>query len=262
MSKQRYFDDLTLEEMFKHHDHTYMMSDDNRYYEAGRREAEIINDKVESQGGWTKELCDLYNKYAPGERFQKDWEWMQKWNTAEQSSWSARKAHNLEVGSSNLPSATNFNLITMTYKQEQEALERAFVRQLLFKYRIKEVTTARQHKNGTMEFEFPVSTHQNTNEFYKKWLKSKGMSLNDTPRLRIACFKSGYVRKQNGTYSPYQLNKTYNQNRRHTYLTEDGLVTTEYKVKARALIYSSLARLNYMLQYYLKNYNTNTNKVR
>ena len=148
----------------------------------------------------------------------------------------------------------------MTYKQEQEALERAFVRQLLFKYRIKEVTTARQHKNGTMEFEFPVSTHQNTNEFYKKWLKSKGMSLNDTPRLRIACFKSGYVRKQNGTYSPYQLNKTYNQNRRHTYLTEDGLVTTEYKVKARALIYSSLARLNYMLQYYLKNYNTNTNQ--
>ena len=36
MSKQRYFDDLTLEEMFKHHDHTYMMSDDSRYYEAGR----------------------------------------------------------------------------------------------------------------------------------------------------------------------------------------------------------------------------------
>ena len=31
MSKQRYFDDLTLEEMFKHHDHTYMMSADNRY---------------------------------------------------------------------------------------------------------------------------------------------------------------------------------------------------------------------------------------
>ena len=150
----------------------------------------------------------------------------------------------------------------MNWKQEQQALEDAFVRQLLVKYNIKEVTTQRQAINDTREFEFPVSTHQNTNEFYKKWLKSKGMSLNDTPRLRIACFKSGYVRKQNGTYSPYQLNKTYNQNRRHTYLTEDGLVTTEYKVKARALIYSSLARLNYMLQYYLKNYNTNTNKVR
>ena len=150
----------------------------------------------------------------------------------------------------------------MNWKQEQQALEDAFVRQLLVKYNIKEVTTQRQAINDTREFEFPVSTHQNTNEFYKKWLKSKGMSLNDTARLRIACFKSGYVRKQNGTYSPYQLNKTYNQNRRHTYLTEDGLVTTEYIGKARALIYSQLARLNYMLQYYLKNYNINTNKAR
>jgi len=79
MSKQRYFDDLTLEEMFKHHDHTYMMSDDNRYYESGRRERDIIEDKVKSQGGWTEELCKIYNKYAP-QGFEKDWEWMQKFN--------------------------------------------------------------------------------------------------------------------------------------------------------------------------------------
>ena len=150
----------------------------------------------------------------------------------------------------------------MTYKQEQEALERAFIRQLLFKYRIKEVTTARQHKNGTMEFEFPVSTHQNTNEFYKKWLKSKGMSLNDTPRLRIACFKSGYVRKQNGTYSPYQINKTYNQEQRTTFLIDGKLETRRYIGKAREKVWSSLARLNYMLEYYLRNYKQNTNKVR
>ena len=154
------------------------------------------------------------------------------------------------------------NLQHLTWKQEQQMLEDAFVRQLLIKHNIKDVTTQRQAKNGTREFEFPVSTYNNTNEFYKKWLKNQGRSLKDTPRLRIACFKSGYVRKQNGTYSPYQLNKTYNQNRRHTYLTEDGLVTTEYIGKARALIYSQLARLNYMLEYYLKNYNINTNKVR
>ena len=148
-----------------------------------------------------------------------------------------------------------------TWKQEQQMLEDSFARALLVEHNIKEVTTQRQAKNGTREFFFPVSTYQNTSEHYKKWLKSKGKSLKDTPRLRIACFKSGYVRKQNGTYSPYQLNKTYNQNRRHTYLTEDGLVTTEYIGKARALIYSQLARLNYMLQYYLKNYNINTNKA-
>ena len=46
-NKPVYFDDLTLEDMFKYHDHTYMMSDDNRYYEKGRRERDIIEDKVE-----------------------------------------------------------------------------------------------------------------------------------------------------------------------------------------------------------------------
>ena len=80
----KYFHELTIEEMFEHHDHTYMMADDNRYYENGRRESEIIEDKVKSIGGWTKELVELWNKYAPGDekndRFQKDWEWIKKYN--------------------------------------------------------------------------------------------------------------------------------------------------------------------------------------
>ena len=141
-----------------------------------------------------------------------------------------------------------------TWKQEQEALENAFVRQLLIKYNIKEVTTQRQAINGTREFEFPVSSLAPNTRYGR-------VNPNSFPKLRMACFKTGYVRKQNGCYSPYQVNKTYNQNRRHTYLTKDGLVTTEYIGKARALIYSQLARLNYMLAYYLKNYKPNTNKV-
>ena len=141
-----------------------------------------------------------------------------------------------------------------TWKQEQEALENAFVRQLLIKYNIKEVTTQRQAINGTREFEFPVSSLAPNTRYGR-------VNPNSFPKLRMACFKTGYVRKQNGCYSPYQVNKTYNQNKRHTYLTKDGLVTTEYIGKARALIYSQLARLNYMLQYYLKNYNINTNKA-
>ena len=152
--------------------------------------------------------------------------------------------------------------VTMTqYQLEQEALENAFVRQLLIKYNIKEVTTQRQAINGTREFEFPCSTYENTNGFYKNWLKSKGKSLDDTPRLRIACFKSGYVRKQNGTYSPYQLNKTYNQEQRTTFLINGKLETRRFVGKARAKIWSNLARLNYMLEYYLRNYKQNTNKV-
>ena len=143
----------------------------------------------------------------------------------------------------------------LTWRQEQEMLEDAFVRQLLIKYNIKDVTTQRQAKNGTREFEFPVSSLAPNTRYGR-------VNPNQFPKLRMACFKSGYVRKQNGCYSPYQVNKTYNQNRRHTYLTKDGLVTNEYTTKARALIYSQLARLNYMLEYYLRNYNINTNKAR
>ena len=154
------------------------------------------------------------------------------------------------------------NLHHLTWKQEQQMLEDAFVRQLLIKYNIKEVTTQRQAINGTREFEFPCSTYENTNVFYKNWLKSKGKSLDDTPRLRLACFKSGYVRKQNGCYSPYQINKTYNQEQRTTFLIDGKLETRKYIGKARTKVWSSLARLNYMLEYYLKNYNINTTKVR
>jgi len=80
-NKLRYFKDLSLEEMFECHDHTYMMADDNRAYENGRKQAETLENKVKSSGGWTEELCELYNKYAPNDtQFQKDWKWMQEIN--------------------------------------------------------------------------------------------------------------------------------------------------------------------------------------
>ena len=133
----------------------------------------------------------------------------------------------------------------MNWKQEQEMLENAYARRLLIDYGIKEVTTQRQAINGTREFEFPVSP----GKYYRN-----GKFLSLPGKLRLACFKSGYVRKQNGCYSPYQLNKQYQQEVRCTFLTKDGLVTRKGTQTARALIYSGLARLNYMLEYYLKNY--------
>ena len=133
----------------------------------------------------------------------------------------------------------------MNWKQEQQALEDAYARRLLIEYNIREVTTQRQAKNGTREFEFPVPARK----YYaiNKLVISK-------ERLRLAVFKTGYVRNQNSCSSNYQLNKQYKQNRRYTYLTEDGLVTKESTGIARALIYSQIARLNYMLEYYLKNF--------
>jgi hypothetical protein len=146
------------------------------------------------------------------------------------------------------------NLHHLTWKQEKQMLEDAFARRLLIEYNIKEVTTQRQAINGTREFLFPVSTYANTNEYYKKWMKANGIKWKDTPRLRIACFESGYVRKQNGCYSPYQINKTYNQNYRQTFLIDGKLTTRKGVGKARTKIFSQLARMQYMLEYYLKNY--------
>ena len=140
----------------------------------------------------------------------------------------------------------------LEWKQEQEALENAFVRQLLIKYNIKEVTTQRQAINGTREFEFPVPARQ---RYYN------GKLQYSKDRLRLAVYKTGYVRNCNSCSSNYQLNKQYKQEQRTTYLINGKLETRSFVGIARAKIWSGLARLNYMLEYYLKNYKQNTNKV-
>jgi len=138
------------------------------------------------------------------------------------------------------------------YQKEQFLLEEQFVKRLLIDYGIREVTTQRQAKNGTREFEFPVPAY--TKERLK-WYKSKNYSIKDLSRLRIACFKSGYVRKQNGQCRAYQLNPVYEQNYRCVWQRDNGELYVSSGVnKARALIYSPITRLNFMLQYYLRNY--------
>ena len=137
----------------------------------------------------------------------------------------------------------------MNWKQEQEALENACARRLLVEHNIKEVTTQRQARNGTREFQFPVAA---------RTIRRGGTLYESKTRLRLATFKSGYVRNQNSCSSNYQLNKQYKQNTRYTFLTKNGLETKEYMTIARAKIYSGIARLNYMLDFYLRNYKTNT----
>lgn len=138
------------------------------------------------------------------------------------------------------------------YQKEQFLLEEKFVKRLLIDYGIREVTTQRQAKNGTREFEFPVPAY--TKERLK-WYKSKNYNIKDLSRLRIACFKSGYVRKQNGQCRAYQLNPVYEQNYKCVWQRDNGdLYVSSGVNKARALIYSPIVRLNFMLQYYLRNY--------
>ena len=144
------------------------------------------------------------------------------------------------------------------YQIQQLELESEFVKKMLFEYGIREVTTQRQAKNGTREFEFPVPAYTKQRLNWWKKRDNPWRSPKDLPRLRIACFKSGYVRKQNGADRAYQLNPTYEQNYRCVWQRNNGeLYVSKGVNKARALIYSPITRLNFMLNYYLKNYANN-----
>ena len=131
------------------------------------------------------------------------------------------------------------------WKLEQEALENAFARRLLVEYNIKEVTTQRQAINGTREFEFPVPSR-------KRWPNSN--------RLRLACYKSGYVRNVNSCSSNYQLNPVYKREQRQMFLTNEGILKTHvYNGYTRTKIWNTMARMKFMLDFYIRNYKQNTN---
>ena len=133
--------------------------------------------------------------------------------------------------------------------------ENDLVKTMLVYYGIREVTTDKQAKNGTREFEFPVPCYSKQR---LKWFKRKKYDLKDLPRLRIASFKSGYVRKQNGAWTAYQLNPVYMQNYQYVWQRDNGQLYTSNGVNhARALIVSPIVRLNYILQFYLRNYANN-----
>ena len=93
---------------------------------------------------------------------------------------------------------------------------------------IKEVTTNRQALNGTRDFELPIKD---------KWSGKK---------IRLASFKTGYVRNQNCCYSNYQLNKVVKYK-------EKGNRYYHYK---RILIPNEVDRLEYLLKFAVRNYYT------
>jgi len=130
------------------------------------------------------------------------------------------------------------------WQLENEALENAYARRLLVEYNIKEVTTQRQAKNGTREFEFPVPSR-------KRWPNGK--------RLRLAVYKSGYVRNVNSCSSNYQLNPVYKQEQRQMFLVDEGILKTYiYNGYTRTKIWNTMARMKFMLDFYIRNYKLNT----
>ena len=138
-----------------------------------------------------------------------------------------------------------------TWRQEQQMLEDSFARSLLIEYNIKEVTTQRQAKNGTREFEFPVPS---------RYFHLKGERFASKIRLRLACYKSGYVRNVNSCSSNYQLNPVYKSESRQMFLTDEGILKTYiYNGYARTKIWNTMARMKFMLDFYIRNYKQNTN---
>ena len=109
----------------------------------------------------------------------------------------------------------------------------------------KEITTSRQKKNGTRIFELPI--------------KKYGQ------KIQVGSFKSGYVRRMNGGYTPYQLNKCvpnteYYPERKWCDIQETSLRTGKYFKyigKKRVLIPNETDRIQHLITYCLKNYYIN-----
>ena len=115
------------------------------------------------------------------------------------------------------------------WKKEQLQLENAFAQAMLHEDGIVETTTQRQWRNGTRQFKLP------------------------TGQL-LATYKSGYVRRCDSSDRIWQINHKYKRKVRWTMLDGMNLVTKEYSTWSRALIWSGLARLNFLHKYAKKNY--------
>ena len=133
------------------------------------------------------------------------------------------------------------------YYKEKQALEDAFARNMLLRYDIREVTTRRQAKNGTRAFEFPVSSLSPKTRY-------GNVKPSDFPKLRMAVYKSGMVRKLNGAWCPYPVNRRYSRLHKYTVMTGGELITRQYMTMAYETHMNMMVSLNYMLNYYLKNY--------
>ena len=102
---------------------------------------------------------------------------------------------------------------------------------------IKDVSTPRQCKNGTVVWRLPIKINYpgNAERF-----------------IEVASFKTGYVRNQNCGYSNYQLNKRCDGE--PEYFQLDNGDYRKFTTRSCVLIPNEIDRLEYLIAYCLKNY--------
>jgi len=97
-----------------------------------------------------------------------------------------------------------------------------------------DITTTRQHKNGTIVWKLPIK-----NEWDKSFIE-------------VASFKTGYVRNNNSGYSNYQLNKRCQGEPEYFKLPNGDY--RKFTTRGCVLIPIEIDRLEYLITYCLKNY--------
>ena len=102
---------------------------------------------------------------------------------------------------------------------------------------IMDITTTRQHKNGTIVWKLPIKINYpgNKDRF-----------------IEVASFSTGYVRNQNSGYSNYQLNKRCEGEPEYFKLSNGDY--RKFTTRACVLIPKEIDRLEYLLKYCIKNY--------
>ena len=100
---------------------------------------------------------------------------------------------------------------------------------------IMDITTTRQHKNGTVVWKLPI----------KNWNSGK-------TNIEVASFSTGYVRNQNSGYSNYQLNKRCQSEPEYFKLANGDY--RKFETRGCKLIPVEIDRLEYLLKYCVKNY--------
>jgi len=100
---------------------------------------------------------------------------------------------------------------------------------------IKDVSTPRQVKNGTVVWRLPIKNNNSGKNF-----------------IEVASFKTGYVRNQNSGYSNYQLNKRCEGEPEYFQLANGDY--RRFSTRSCILIPNEKDRLEYLIAYCLKNY--------